>query len=101
MDGHSSHTNIEFVEFCWKHKIIPICLPPYSTHFLQPLDLIIFSVVKRLYSAKVDEYAARGITGINRNYFLQILGEIRPQIYTPKLIDSAFKAAGLLPFNPD
>ena len=58
-------------------------------------------MVKRLYSAKVDEYSARGITGINRDYFLQILGEIRPQIYTPELIDSTFKAAGLLPFNPD
>lgn len=101
MDGHRSYTNIEFIEFCWKHKIIPICLPPHSTHFLQPLDLVIFSVVKRLYSAKVDEYAARGITGINRDYFLQILGEIRPQIYTPELINNAFKAAGLLPFNPD
>jgi len=77
MDRHSSYTNIEFVEFCWKHKIIPICLPPHLTHFLQPLDLVIFLVVKRLYLAKVDEYIARGITGINRDYFLQILGKIR------------------------
>ena len=77
MDGHSSHTNIEFVEFCWKHKIVPICLPSYLTHFLQLLDLVIFLVVKRLYSAKVDEYVACGITGINRDYFLQILGEIK------------------------
>ena len=101
MDGYISHTNIRFIEFCWKYKIIPICLLPHLTHFLQPLDLVIFSVVKHLYSAKVDEYLACGITGINRDYFLQILGKIRPQIYIPKLIDSAFKAAGLLPFNPN
>ncbi|OCK88857.1 uncharacterized protein K441DRAFT_586870, partial [Cenococcum geophilum 1.58] len=61
-----------------KYKIIPIYLPPYLTHFLQPLDLVIFLVVKRLYSAKVNKYAARGITSINRDYFLQILGKIRP-----------------------
>ena len=78
MDRHSFYTNIKFIEFYQKHKIIPICLLPHSTHFLQPLDLIIFSVVKRLYSAKVNKYTACGITGINRNYFLQILGEIRP-----------------------
>ena len=70
MDRHNSYTNIKFVEFCWKHKIIPIYLLPYLTHFLQPLDLIIFLVVKRLYLAKVDKYAARGVTGINKNYFL-------------------------------
>jgi DDE superfamily endonuclease len=101
MDGHSSHVNIEFVKFCWSKKIIPICLPPHSTHLLQPLDLVIFSVLKRLYSSKVNKYAARGITGINRDYFLRILGEIRPQVYTRELIRSAFEAAGLLPFNPN
>ena len=99
MDGYSSHINIKFVKLCWLKKIIPICLPPHLTHFLQPLDLVIFSVVKRLYLSKVDEYAACGITGINREYFLKILGEIRPQIYTRELIRSAFEAAGLYPFD--
>jgi len=101
IDGHTSHTNIDFMEFCWNYKIIPICLPPHLTYFLQPLDLVIFLVLKRLYLAKVDKYAARGIIGINRDYFLRILGEIRPYTYTPELINSAFKAAGLLPFNPN
>jgi hypothetical protein len=101
MDGHSSHVNLKFVQFCEDHKIIPICLPPHSTHLLQPLDLVIFPQLKRLYSSKVDEYATRGITGINKEYFLRILGEIYPQIYTPRLINSAFQAAGLLPYNPD
>ena len=76
MDGHSSYINVDFVEYCWNHKIIPICLPPHLTHILQPLDLVIFSLLKRAYSTKVDEYAARGITGINKDYFIKILGEI-------------------------
>ena len=63
--------------------------------------MVIFSVLKRLYSSKVDEFAACSITGINRDYFLRILGEIRPQVYTLELIKSAFKAVGLLPFNPN
>ena len=100
MDGYSSHVNINFVEFCWAHKIIPICLPPHSTHFLQPLNLVIFSVLKRLYLSKVNKYTAKGITGINKEWFLKILDKIRPQVYTTKLINSAFKAASLLPYNP-
>ena len=101
MDGHSSHVNIEFIEFCWLQKIVPICLPPHLTHLLQPLDLVIFSVLKHLYSSKVDEFVAWGITGINRDYFLRILGEIRPQVYTLELIKSTFETAGLFPFNPN
>ena len=101
MDGHSSHVNIEFVKFCWSKKIIPICLPPHSTHLLQPLDLVIFLVLKRLYLSKIDKFAACSITNINRDYFLYILSEIRPQVYTLELIKSAFKAIGLFPFNPN
>ena len=82
------------------HKIIPICLLPYSTHLLQPLNLVIFLVLKRLYLAKVNKYVLNGITGINKEYFLKIIGEIRPYVYTTELINSAFKAAGLLPLNP-
>ena len=101
MDGYSSYTNINFMEFCWNYKIIPIYLPPYLTHLLQPLDLIIFLVLKHLYLAKVDKYIARGITSINRNYFLNFFSKIWPYIYTPKPINSAFKAAGRFPFNPN
>ena len=76
MDGYSSYTNINFMEFCWNHKIISIYFPLHLIYLLQPLDFVIFSVLKRFYSAKVDKYAARGITGINKDYFLKILGEV-------------------------
>ena len=78
MDGHSSHVNIKFVKFYWSKKIILICLLPHLIHLLQPLDLVIFSVLKQLYLLKVNKYAACGITSINRDYFLRILGKIRP-----------------------
>jgi len=101
MDGHISHINLKFVQFCEDYRIIPICLPPYTTHLLQPLDLVIFSLLKRAYSQKVDKYIALGITGLNREWFLRIIGEIRSEIYTANHINSAFKAAGLYPYNPE
>ena len=90
IDGHSSYINLKFMQFYKDYKIIPICLPPHLIYLLQPLDLIIFLQLKRLYLLKVDKYIARGITRINKEYFLRILGEIYPYIYTPRLINSAF-----------
>ena len=101
MDGHINHINLEFVQFREDYRIIPICLPPHTTHLLQPLDLVIFSLLKRAYSQKVDEYIALGITGLNREWFLKIIGEIRSEIYTANHINSAFEAAGLYPYNPE
>ena len=63
--------------------------------------MVIFLLLKQAYSQKVDEYIALGITGLNREWFLRIIGEIRLEIYTANHINSAFKAAGLYPYNPE
>ena len=42
---------------------------------------------------------ALGITGLNREWFLKIISEIRPEIYTTNHINSAFKAVGLYLYN--
>lgn len=100
MDGHSSHVNLKFVSYCWSRKIIPICLPPHATHLLQPLDLVMFRKFKKAYSDKVDDYAARGLTGVDKEICVKILGEIRPFVFTRDNILSAFRAAGLSPLDP-
>src|SRR4051812_14835040 len=41
-----------------------------------------------------------GITGLNKAIFLQLLKTARAQTMQPRTIRSAFKAAGLIPFNP-
>jgi hypothetical protein len=48
---------------------------------------------------KVDEYITLGITGLNKEWFLKIIGKIQSEIYTANYINSAFKAAGLYPYN--
>ena len=40
LDGHVSHVNLKFITFCIEHNIFVFCLPPHSTHLLQPLDVL-------------------------------------------------------------
>ena len=42
-DGYGSHCTKEFLDFCDDHHIIPFCLPPHTTHLLQPLDVVVFN----------------------------------------------------------
>ena len=103
MDGHTSqcsHVNKEFVSYCWANKIVPLCLPAHTTHILQPLDLVIFRKLKKAYSEAVDKSASCGITGIDKEKFVKILGEIRSTVFTSRNIMSAFAAAGLSPLDP-
>jgi hypothetical protein len=39
MDGHDSYLTLEFVDYCWDHKIVFFKLIPYSIHLLQLCDV--------------------------------------------------------------
>ena len=43
LDGHSSHTtSLDVLEYASEHGIVMVCLPPHTTHKLQPLDVAFF-----------------------------------------------------------
>ena len=42
IDGYDSHLTYQFLRYCELNKVIPLQLPAHSTHFLQPLDVVIF-----------------------------------------------------------
>ena len=42
VDGHTLHITWSIVEYAPDHHIIVYCLPPYSTHLMQPLDVACF-----------------------------------------------------------
>jgi len=54
LDGHSSHVSYGFVEYCNAKKIIPLYLPPNSTHVLQPLDVGIFGSLSTAYQRYIQ-----------------------------------------------
>lgn len=45
MDNLSAHMPIEAIEMGQKNHVIVLCLPPNTTHALQPLDVVTFGSV--------------------------------------------------------
>src|SRR6202000_723660 len=54
LDGYESHTSAQFRQYCKEHEIIPLCMPPHSSHLLQPLDVGCFSPMKTLYNSQIE-----------------------------------------------
>ena len=52
-DGHKSHLTLDVVDLCIQNKIILFCLPPHTTHALQPLDVAVFKSLKYYFSKTV------------------------------------------------
>jgi len=54
LDGHGSHATAAFDHFCTENHIIPLYLPPHSSHLLQPLGVACFGPLKCLYGQRVQ-----------------------------------------------
>jgi hypothetical protein len=97
MDGHSSHLSSEFLGFCHDHNILPLCLPPHTTHLLQPLDVGCFGPLAHYYRMEVDEATQYGLHGVSKYDFLQFYSVAREKAFRVETIRSAFRKAGIVP----
>jgi hypothetical protein len=101
LDGHGSHGTPEFDLFCQEHSIITLCMPPHSSHLLQPLDVGCFAVLKRSYGRQIEGYMRNGVNHIDKPDFLRAFKTARTEALTLANINSSFAATGLVPYDPD
>jgi DDE superfamily endonuclease/Tc5 transposase DNA-binding domain len=99
-DGHLSHFSFDFVNYALANKIIPFCLPPHSTHLVQPLDVTIFQPFKHWHAKVVEDHMRRGSITFTKVEFLDEYSGIRSKTFKKETVLSAFKNCGLVPFNP-
>jgi hypothetical protein len=99
LDGHESHLNQDFKDYCLEQRILTLCMPPHSSHILQPLDVVCFSPLKRQYSQRVRDLARRRVFQINKEGFLPAFKNAFFDVFTEENCRKAFEASGLVPIN--
>ena len=100
LDGHGSHETTEFLWLCYSNNIHMLFLPPHSSHVLQPLDLAVFSSLKKAYRRHVG--LLDGITDatpIGKRNFIKCYYKARIESITAQNIKSRWRASGLQPLN--
>ena len=103
VDGHSSHINMRFVDYCDQNGIILAVLPPHSTHRLQPLDVGIFAPLARAYSNEIDRLiqSSQGFSNVSKRTFWMLFRPAWKTALTAANILSAFAATGIYPLKPE
>ena len=101
LDGHGSHLTPKFDEIYEQNRVIPICMPPHSSHLLQPLDIGCFAVLKRSYGRLVESKMRNGVNHIDKLDFLEAYPLARIEAFKLETIKNSFKAASLVPFIPN
>src|ERR1700677_2084652 len=54
VDGHKSHYTLGFLDYARTHNIHILCYPSHATHIYQGLDVVCFSILKRIWTEERD-----------------------------------------------
>ena len=56
LDGHSTHYTPEVTRAAAEQGVVMLCLPPHTTHAIQPLDVSFFKSLKAHWSTACHQY---------------------------------------------
>jgi len=74
-------------------------MPAHSSHLCQPLDVGVFSPLKKYMGQELDEIMRYGIPNIRKFEWADCYRLARPKALSETNIKSGFQATGLYPFN--
>ena len=100
-DGHRSHETIELREAAEKAKIHLFCIPPHTSHRLQPLDVGVFGPLQRAWQKRCLAVLEETGEIITRQNVVKEYMAARTQSVNEELVISAWRRSGIRPLNPD
>lgn len=79
-----------------------VCLPPHSTHRLQPLDVAFMKPFKTFYNQEIEKWIScnAGNTIVSQYEVAELMGKAYIRAATMSNAMSGFRAAGIYPFDP-
>ena len=100
LNGYSSHLIIEFAEYYKQRNIYLFAIPAYISHFLQPLNIILFQPFKHQHRQAIKMAVRIGCINFNIIKFLHTLYRMRIAIFKQLSITSGWEKTGLILYNP-
>ena len=98
-DGHNSHLTYVTVKAAMDDNIIIICLPPNTSHALQPLDVGVFRSVKATWKkVLIKWFSDTRLKSVDKTIFPSLLKQLWSKL-NPNHAVNGFKSCGLHPLN--
>ncbi len=99
LDSYKSYLSVQFEQFYKEKCIITFYLSIYFSHFIQPLDIDCFNILKRLYSRGFKNFIKIYINYIIKIEFFIIFKINHFNIIMSENIKTNFRNVGLILYN--
>lgn len=102
IDGHASHVNLDVIDLARESDIILFCLPPHTTHALQPLDVSVFKSLKSHFTKAVHALSfAKKDFVVSKRDFARVVKTPFERAFCISNVKSGFAKCGIYPFDPN
>jgi DDE superfamily endonuclease len=99
VDCHSSHINLDLLDFAIAHDIIVLGYPPHTTNLTQGLDVVIFAPFKNAYTKWAAKHLAETRKEVEKKDFLRIVHLAVQDSFSEDNLLMAWRKTGLRPVN--
>jgi hypothetical protein len=101
LDRHESYVSVDFQRYCKENKIVILCIPVYSSHLLQPLDVGCFGPLKRVYNKEIEDLMRVHISHITKVEFFAAFKNAFIASFGEANVQGGFRGTGLVLFDPE
>jgi hypothetical protein len=103
VDGHSTHTkNLQLIDMARENGVILLCLPPHTSHKLQPLDVSFFKPLSLYYSNEIRKWLRSNPSKVVTLFQISsIFGASFLNAATMTTAINGFKSTGIWPLDPN
>ena len=99
LDGHGSHLTYKVVESALANQIVMICLPPHTSHALQPCDVALFRPLKVCWKDVLKSwFRETRLQNVDKAVFPTLLCKLWVKI-KPSNAVAGFAGSGLYPLD--
>ena len=102
LDGHYSHISLELIKQAQSNNVILLCLPPNTTHFLQPLDVGVFAPLKSAWRGILKRYSIETAGArVTKELFPSLIAKLWETSFEPGHCKGGFRGTGIYPFSQE
>ena len=100
-DGHHSHETIQLCDAALEDNIHLYCIPPHTSHHLQPLDVGVFGLLQRAWQKQSLLFLEERGESITHQDVTWEYMMARTESIKESTILSAWRKSGINPFDPE